>query len=46
VLAGSPLVLVNGSPLARLGDPVATCNDPVDAPTSTITGGSPNVIVA
>ncbi len=46
VLLGSPTVLVNGKPLARLGDQVATCNDPVDAPTSTITGGSPNVIVA
>jgi uncharacterized Zn-binding protein involved in type VI secretion len=46
VLLGSPTVLVNGTPLARLGDQVVTCNDPVDAPTSTITGGSPDVIVA
>ncbi|MGI8768541.1 MAG: PAAR domain-containing protein [Propionibacteriaceae bacterium] len=46
VLAGSPTVLVNGKPLARLGDQVLTCNDPVDAPTSAITTGSPNVIVA
>ena len=46
VLAGSPAVLVDGRPLARLGDPVATCNDPVDAPTSVISGGSPDVLVA
>jgi len=45
VLLGSPMVLVNGKPLARMGDQVATCNDPVDAPTSTITTGSMNVIV-
>jgi len=43
---GSPTVLVNGKPLARLGDQVATCNDPVDAPTSVISGGSPDVMVA
>lgn len=46
VLLGSPTVLVNGKLLARLGDQVITCNDPVDAPTSTITGGSPDVVVA
>ena len=40
VLMGSPTVLVNSKPLARQGDSVATCNDPVDAPTSTITTGS------
>jgi uncharacterized Zn-binding protein involved in type VI secretion len=45
ILMGSPMVLVNGKPLARLGDQVATCNDPVDAPTSAITGGSPDVLV-
>jgi uncharacterized Zn-binding protein involved in type VI secretion len=45
VLMGSPTVLVNGKPLARMGDQVATCNDPVDAPTSTITAGSPDVLV-
>ena len=43
---GSPTVLVNGKPLARLGDQVATCNDPMDAPTSTITSGSADVMVA
>jgi uncharacterized Zn-binding protein involved in type VI secretion len=46
VQTGSASVLVNGKPLARVGDPVATCNDPVDAPTSAITTGSPNVVVA
>jgi uncharacterized Zn-binding protein involved in type VI secretion len=45
VIIGSPTVLVNGKPLARLGDQVMTCNDPVDAPTCTITAGSPNVLV-
>jgi uncharacterized Zn-binding protein involved in type VI secretion len=35
---GSPMVLINGKPAARVGDPVMTCNDPVPAPTSTITG--------
>jgi hypothetical protein len=45
VVIGSPTVLVNGKPLARLGDPVATCNDPVDLPVSTITAGSPDVLV-
>ena len=46
MVIGSPTVLVNGKPLARLGDQVATCNDPVDAPTSAITTGAMNVIVA
>ena len=46
VVTGSPTVQVNGKPMARLGDPVMTCNDPVDAPTSSITAGSPDVLVA
>jgi uncharacterized Zn-binding protein involved in type VI secretion len=45
VIIGSPTVLVNGKPLARMGYQVATCNDPVDMPTSTITAGSPDVLV-
>jgi uncharacterized Zn-binding protein involved in type VI secretion len=45
VLIGSPAVLVNGKPLARLGDQVATCNDPADLPSSAITGGSADVLV-
>ena len=45
VLLGSPTVLVNGKQLARLGDSVLTCNDPVDAPTGSISAGSPDVLV-
>ncbi len=44
VVLGSATVLVNGKPLARLGDTVLTCNDPVDMPVATITGGSPDVL--
>src|SRR3954467_15423431 len=29
---GWPTVLVNAKPMARLGDPVMTCNDPADMP--------------
>jgi uncharacterized Zn-binding protein involved in type VI secretion len=43
VLAGSTTVLVNGKGLARVGDQVKTCNDPVDAPTSQIAAGSGDV---
>lgn len=45
VVIGSPTVLVNGKPLARLGDSVATCNDPADLPAGTISAGSPDVLV-
>ncbi len=45
VLVGSQTVLVNDKPLARVGDQVMTCNDPVDAPVGTITAGSPDVLV-
>ena len=45
VVIGSLTVLVNGKPLARVGDPVMTCNDPVDAPVGTIASGSPDVLV-
>jgi len=44
VVTGSMTVLVNGKPLARMGDPVATCNDPVDLPVSKIAAGSPDVL--
>ena len=44
VVAGSATVLVDGKPLARLGDAVMTCNDPVDLPVSAITAGSPDVL--
>ena len=36
VQMGSPTVRINGKAAARTGDPVMTCNDPVDAPTGTI----------
>ena len=36
VQMGSATVLVEGKGLARSGDTVATCNDPVDAPVSSI----------
>lgn len=45
VLVGSQTVLVNNKPLARVGDAVMTCNDPVDAPVGTIASGSPDVLV-
>jgi uncharacterized Zn-binding protein involved in type VI secretion len=45
VILGSVTVLVNGKGVARVGDQVKTCNDPVDAPTSAITAGSANVLV-
>lgn len=45
VQSGSATVMVNGRPAARMGDPVATCNDPAPAPVSSITGGSPTVMI-
>nr|WP_042177868.1 PAAR domain-containing protein [Kibdelosporangium sp. MJ126-NF4]CEL12822.1 predicted protein [Kibdelosporangium sp. MJ126-NF4]CTQ98508.1 predicted protein [Kibdelosporangium sp. MJ126-NF4] len=36
LILGSPTVLVNGKPLARDGDRVTTCNDPVPEPTAAI----------
>jgi uncharacterized Zn-binding protein involved in type VI secretion len=44
VLTGSVLVLVNGKGLARVGDPVLTCNDPVDLPNGAISAGSADVL--
>lgn len=46
VMVGSTTVLVNGKQLARVGDQVMTCNDPVDAPVSAITAGSTDVFAA
>jgi uncharacterized Zn-binding protein involved in type VI secretion len=43
VQLGSLTVQINGKQAARVGDPVLTCNDPVDAPTGTITSGSIDV---
>lgn len=45
VVMGSATVLVNGKPVARVGDQVATCNDPADLPVSAITAGSTDVLV-
>ena len=42
---GSPTVLVGGKPLARLGDPVLTCNDPADLPVGQIVAAG-TVLVA
>jgi uncharacterized Zn-binding protein involved in type VI secretion len=36
IMMGSTTVLVGGKPLARLGDPVITCNDPADLPAGQI----------
>ncbi len=32
IFSGSRTVFINGKPAARAGDPVMTCNDPVDRP--------------
>lgn len=45
IVVGSLTVLVNGKQMARAGDSVLTCNDPVDAPTSAVSAGSPDVLV-
>ncbi|MEA2242261.1 MAG: hypothetical protein QOD24_1817 [Solirubrobacteraceae bacterium] len=42
---GSGTVTIGGKPAARLGDPVRTCNDPVDADTSAIVTGAPTVLI-
>ncbi|MEV4772600.1 PAAR domain-containing protein [Micromonospora humida] len=36
IIAGSPLVLINGKPAARHGDKVNTCNDPAPLPAGSI----------
>jgi uncharacterized Zn-binding protein involved in type VI secretion len=45
VQLGSTTVLINNRQAARLGDPVRTCNDPVDLPVGTITDGSRDVLI-
>lgn len=45
VQLGSTSVLANGKAVARIGDPVITCNDPVDAPVGRISTGSTTVEV-
>jgi uncharacterized Zn-binding protein involved in type VI secretion len=36
VFQGSPTVFVNGKPVARMGAPATTCNDPADLPAGTV----------
>lgn len=45
VSMGSTSVTIGGRAAARLGDPVRTCNDPVDAVTSAITSGATAVLI-
>jgi uncharacterized Zn-binding protein involved in type VI secretion len=45
VQLGSLTVLIDGQGAARLGDPVLTCNDPVDLPVGSITTASTDVII-
>jgi len=45
VSAGSGSVTVNGQAAARLGDPVRTCNDPVDVDAGRIVGGARSVTI-
>jgi uncharacterized Zn-binding protein involved in type VI secretion len=45
VSGGSTTVTIGGQPAARLGDPVRTCNDPVDADTSVIVSGASTVLI-
>jgi uncharacterized Zn-binding protein involved in type VI secretion len=45
VVAGSPTVMINNKPAARVGDKVMTCNDPAPAPTSAIQVPSCQVLI-
>lgn len=45
VQRGSTTVVVGGKGIARSGDTVLTCADPVDTPNSTIVSGSTTVVV-
>lgn len=45
VTQSSVTVLAGGKGVARVGDVVSTCNDPVDAPVSTIVGPVGTVMV-
>ena len=38
ILMGSPTVMINNKPAARMGDTAMTCNDPADAPMGTVMG--------
>lgn len=44
IAMGSATVSIGGKPAARLSDPVTTCNDPADAPTSrVVAAGTVNI---
>jgi uncharacterized Zn-binding protein involved in type VI secretion len=45
VQTGSTGVLIGGQAAARHGDPVRTCNDPVDAPVGQIVSPVPTVMI-
>jgi uncharacterized Zn-binding protein involved in type VI secretion len=45
VTMASTTVLAGGKGVARVGDQVTTCNDPADAPVSTIVGPAGTVMV-
>jgi len=45
VSRGSGSVTINGRAAARQGDPVRSCNDPVDLETSSISSGSATVAI-
>lgn len=45
VMLASFTVLAGGKGVARVGDPVSTCNDPADAPVGTIIGPAGTVFV-
>ncbi len=36
IVSGSPIVMINGKPAARLGDTALTCNDPAPLPIGTV----------
>ena len=40
VMTGSTTVLVNGKPMARMGDTALTCNDPADQPVGQVVAAS------
>lgn len=42
---GSTGVLIGGQPAARNGDPVRTCNDPVESPVGQIIAAVPTVLI-
>jgi uncharacterized Zn-binding protein involved in type VI secretion len=45
VHVGSTTVTIGGQGAARIGDPVRTCNDPVDAPVGSIVAPATTVVI-